>query len=35
VAGSTFRWSGPQIAHDLDDREERARVYEQVVREGT
>ena len=29
------RWSGPFIAYDLDDRADRARVYEQVLREGT
>jgi len=30
-----IRWSGPPIAYDLDDRADRARVYEQVLREGT
>src|SRR3954447_24716686 len=30
-----IRWSGPTIAYDLDDRADRARVYEQVLREGT
>src|ERR671935_1750788 len=29
------RWSGPPITYDLDDRGDRARVYEQVLREGT
>ncbi len=29
------RWSGPPIAYDLGDRADRARVYEQVLREGT
>jgi hypothetical protein len=29
------RWSGPPITYDLDDRADRARVYEQVLREGT
>jgi hypothetical protein len=29
------RWSGPPIAYDLNDRADRARVYEQVLREGT
>ncbi|MCZ7590045.1 MAG: hypothetical protein M5U27_14570 [Gaiella sp.] len=29
------RWSGPSIVYDLDDRADRARVYEQVLREGT
>lgn len=29
------RWSGPPIAYDLADRGDRARVYEQVLREGT
>lgn len=28
------RWSGPPIAYDLADRTDRARVYEQVLREG-
>jgi hypothetical protein len=30
-----IRWSGPPITHDLADRVDRARVYEQVLREGT
>jgi hypothetical protein len=30
-----IRWSGPPVAYDLDDRSDRARVYEQVLREGT
>lgn len=30
-----IRWSGPSITYDLDDRGDRARVYEQVLREGT
>jgi hypothetical protein len=29
------RWSGPPITYDLDDWGDRARVYEQVLREGT
>lgn len=29
------RWSGPPITYNLDDRADRARVYEQVLREGT
>jgi hypothetical protein len=29
------RWSGPPLTYDLDDRADRARVYEQVLREGT
>jgi hypothetical protein len=29
------RWSGPAVTYDLDDRADRARVYEQVLREGT
>jgi hypothetical protein len=29
------RWSGPIKSYDLDDRRDRARVYEQVLREGT
>ncbi|MGH2962069.1 MAG: hypothetical protein ACRDL3_07755 [Solirubrobacterales bacterium] len=29
------RWSGPPITYDLTDRADRARVYEQVLREGT
>ena len=28
-------WSGPPITYDLNDRVDRARVYEQVLREGT
>lgn len=30
-----IRWSGPAVSYDLDDRADRARVYEQVLREGT
>lgn len=30
-----IRWSGPPITYDLADRADRARVYEQVLREGT
>jgi hypothetical protein len=30
-----IRWNGPPLAYDLDDRADRARVYEQVLREGT
>ncbi len=30
-----IRWSGPPILYDLADRADRARVYEQVLREGT
>ena len=30
-----IRWSGPPITYDLADRSDRARVYEQVLREGT
>lgn len=30
-----IRWSGPSISYDLNDRADRARVYEQVLREGT
>lgn len=30
-----IRWSGPAIAYDLGDRADRARVYEQVLSEGT
>lgn len=30
-----IRWSGPPVAYDLNDRGDRARVYEQVLREGT
>jgi hypothetical protein len=29
------RWSGPPKTYDLDDRRDRARVYEQALREGT
>jgi hypothetical protein len=29
------RWSGLSIVYDLDDRADRAPVYEQVLREGT
>ncbi len=29
------RWSGPPLTYDLSDRVDRARVYEQVLREGT
>lgn len=29
------RWSGPPKTYDLDLRQDRARVYEQVLREGT
>ena len=29
------RWSGPDAVYDLTDRRDRARVYEQVLREGT
>lgn len=28
------RWSGPPRRYDLADRQQRARVYEQVLREG-
>ena len=28
-------WSGPPLTYDLADRADRARVYEQVLREGT
>ena len=28
------RWSGPSRVYDLGDRKDRARVYEQVLREG-
>ena len=31
----SIRWSGPPLTYDLDDRADRARVYEQVLREGT
>jgi hypothetical protein len=30
-----IRWSGPPMTYDLTDRADRARVYEQVLREGT
>ena len=30
-----IRWSGPPISYDLNERRDRARVYEQVLREGT
>jgi|SRR5579875_2620270 len=30
-----IRWSGPSITYDLSDPRDRARVYEQVLREGT
>jgi len=30
-----IRWSGPATTYDLDDPVDRARVYEQVLREGT
>jgi hypothetical protein len=30
-----IRWSGGPVVYDLDDRVDRARVYEQVLREGT
>lgn len=30
-----IRWSGPPITYDLNDRADRARVYELVLREGT
>lgn len=30
-----IRWSGPPLTYDLNDRSDRARVYEQVLREGT
>ena len=30
----SVRWSGPPRAYNLDDRRDRARVYEQVLREG-
>ncbi len=35
VLPAHIRWSGPPIGYDLDDRSDRARVYEQVLREGT
>jgi hypothetical protein len=30
-----IRWSGPPVTHDPDDRADRARVYQQVLSEGT
>jgi hypothetical protein len=30
-----IRWSGPPLTYDLDDPADRARVYEQILREGT
>jgi hypothetical protein len=30
-----IRWSGRPLVYDLDDRADRARVYEHVLREGT
>jgi hypothetical protein len=30
-----IRWSGTPVTYDLDDPVDRARVYEQVLREGT
>src|SRR5438128_2614548 len=30
-----IRWSGPPVTYDLEDTADRARVYEQVLREGT
>ena len=30
-----IRWSGPPMTYDLDDPADRARLYEQVLREGT
>ena len=32
---SNVRWSGPPKTYDLDDPVDRARVYEQVLREGS
>src|SRR3954467_303391 len=32
---SNVRWSGPPKTYDLDDPVDRARLYEQVLREGT
>lgn len=29
------RWSEPSLTYNLDERSDRARVYEQVLREGT
>ena len=31
----SIRWSGPRPTYDLSQRADRARVYEQVLREGT
>ncbi len=31
----SIRWSAPRRQYDLSDRHDRARVYEQVLREGT
>jgi hypothetical protein len=30
-----LRWSGGPLVYDMDERADRARVYEQVLREGT
>jgi hypothetical protein len=30
-----IRWSGPPMTYDMTDPADRARVYEQVLREGT
>jgi hypothetical protein len=30
-----IRWSGPPVTYRLDDRADRARLYEQVLHEGT
>ncbi len=30
-----IRWRGPPITYDMNDRADRARVFEQVLREGT
>ena len=35
VLPSHVRWSGPRLSYDLLNRADRARVYEQVLREGT
>jgi hypothetical protein len=32
---SNVRWSEPERTYDLGDRDDRARVYEQVLRDGT
>lgn len=32
---TSVRWSGPEVSYDLADRDDRRRVYEQVLREGT